>query len=36
MGAFFDAFQVDVWKLAFQVINFLILLFLLLSGRMSF
>jgi F-type H+-transporting ATPase subunit b len=29
MGAFFDAFQVDVWKLAFQVINFLILLFLL-------
>jgi F-type H+-transporting ATPase subunit b len=29
MGAFFDAFQVDIWKLAFQVINFLILLFLL-------
>jgi F-type H+-transporting ATPase subunit b len=29
MGAFFDAFQVDVWKLAFQVINFLILLYLL-------
>ena len=29
MGAFFDAFQVDVWKLAFQVVNFLILLYLL-------
>jgi len=29
MGAFFDAFSVDGWKLAFQVINFLILLFLL-------
>jgi len=29
MGAFFEAFSVDVWKLAFQVINFLILLFLL-------
>src|SRR5687767_4409908 len=29
MGAFFDAFSVDIWKLAFQVINFLILLFLL-------
>ena len=29
MGAFFEAFQVDVWKLAFQVINFLILLYLL-------
>ena len=26
---FFEAFQVDVWKLAFQVINFLLLLFLL-------
>ena len=29
MGAFFEAFSVDVWKLAFQVINFLILLYLL-------
>src|SRR5918998_6725216 len=29
MGAFFEAFSVDIWKLAFQVINFLILLFLL-------
>lgn len=29
MGAFFDAFSVDGWKLAFQVINFLILLYLL-------
>ncbi|HJP70776.1 MAG TPA: F0F1 ATP synthase subunit B [Candidatus Limnocylindria bacterium] len=29
MGAFFDAFQVDVWKLAFQIVNFLILLYLL-------
>ena len=29
MGEFFEAFSVDVWKLAFQVINFLILLFLL-------
>ena len=29
MGGFFEAFQVDVWKLAFQVINFLILLYLL-------
>ena len=29
MGAFFEAFSVDGWKLAFQVINFLILLFLL-------
>jgi F-type H+-transporting ATPase subunit b len=29
MGAFFEAFQVDVWKLAFQIINFLILLYLL-------
>ena len=29
MGAFFEAFAVDGWKLAFQVINFLILLFLL-------
>ena len=29
MGGFFEAFQVDVLKLAFQVINFLILLFLL-------
>lgn len=29
MGAFFDAFQVDVLKLAFQVLNFLILLYLL-------
>ncbi len=29
MGAFFDAFSVDIWKLGFQVINFLILLYLL-------
>ena len=29
MGAFFEAFAVDGWKLAFQIINFLILLFLL-------
>lgn len=29
MGAFFDAFQVDIWRLGFQVINFLILLYLL-------
>ncbi|HET8776979.1 MAG TPA: F0F1 ATP synthase subunit B [Candidatus Limnocylindria bacterium] len=29
MGAFFEAFQVDVWKLAFQIVNFLILLYLL-------
>jgi len=29
MGAFFEAFQVDVWRLAFQIINFLILLYLL-------
>ena len=29
MGAFFEAFSVDVWKLAFQVANFLILLYLL-------
>ena len=29
MGAFFEAFSVDIWKLAFQVINFLILLYLL-------
>lgn len=29
MGEFFSAFSVDVWKLGFQVINFLILLFLL-------
>jgi F-type H+-transporting ATPase subunit b len=29
MGAFFEAFSVDGWKLAFQVINFLILLYLL-------
>lgn len=29
MGAFFEAFSVDAWKLAFQVINFLILLYLL-------
>jgi F-type H+-transporting ATPase subunit b len=29
MGEFFEAFSVDIWKLAFQVINFLILLFLL-------
>ena len=29
MGEFFGAFGVDVWKLGFQVINFLILLFLL-------
>ena len=29
MGEFFEAFQVDGWKLTFQVINFLILLYLL-------
>jgi F-type H+-transporting ATPase subunit b len=29
MGAFFEAFSVDVWKLAFQIINFLLLLYLL-------
>ncbi len=29
MGAFFDAFSVDVWKLGFQVVNFLLLLYLL-------
>lgn len=29
MGDFLDAFKVDGWKLAFQVVNFLILLFLL-------
>ena len=29
MGEFFEAFSVDIWKLAFQVVNFLILLFLL-------
>jgi F-type H+-transporting ATPase subunit b len=29
MGGFFEAFQVDIWKLGFQVINFLILLYLL-------
>ena len=29
MGAFFEAFSVDVWKLGFQVVNFLILLYLL-------
>ncbi|MDQ3676454.1 MAG: F0F1 ATP synthase subunit B [Actinomycetota bacterium] len=29
MGEFFGAFSVDVWKLGFQVINFLLLLFLL-------
>src|SRR5918995_4566469 len=29
MGAFFEAFSVDVWKLAFQIVNFLILLYLL-------
>jgi F-type H+-transporting ATPase subunit b len=29
MGAFFEAFSVDGWKLAAQVINFLILLYLL-------
>ena len=29
MGAFFEAFSVDGWKLAFQIINFLILLYLL-------
>ena len=29
MAAFFEAFSVDIWKLAFQVINFLILLYLL-------
>lgn len=27
--AFFEAFGVDVWKLAFQIINFLVLLYLL-------
>jgi F-type H+-transporting ATPase subunit b len=27
--AFFEAFGVDIWKLAFQIINFLILLYLL-------
>lgn len=27
--AFFEAFGVDVWKLAFQIVNFLILLYLL-------
>lgn len=29
MGEFFEAFSVDVWKLGFQVINFLLLLYLL-------
>ena len=29
MAAFFDAFGVDVFKLAFQIVNFLILLYLL-------
>ena len=29
MGAFFEAFSVDVWKLGFQIVNFLILLYLL-------
>jgi F-type H+-transporting ATPase subunit b len=29
MGGFFEAFSVDAWKLAFQIINFLILLYLL-------
>ncbi len=29
MGAFFEAFSVDVWKLGFQIANFLIPLFLL-------
>jgi F-type H+-transporting ATPase subunit b len=29
MGEFFEAFAVDGWKLAFQIINFLILLYLL-------
>lgn len=29
MGAFFEAFSVDVWKLGFQVINFVLLLFVL-------
>ena len=29
MGAFFDAFSVDVWKLGFQIVNFLLLLYLL-------
>ena len=29
MGAFFEAFGVDVWKLGFQIINFLLLLYLL-------
>jgi F-type H+-transporting ATPase subunit b len=29
MGEFFEAFGVDIWKLAFQVANFLILLYLL-------
>lgn len=29
MGAFFEAFSVDIWKLGFQIANFLILLYLL-------
>jgi len=29
MGEFFSAFGVDVWKLLFQVLNFLLLLWLL-------
>ena len=29
MAEFFDAFGVDVWKLAFQIVNFLLLLWLL-------
>jgi F-type H+-transporting ATPase subunit b len=29
MGAFFEAFSVDIWKLGFQIVNFLILLYLL-------
>ena len=29
MGAFFDAFSVDIWKLGFQIVNFLLLLYLL-------
>jgi F-type H+-transporting ATPase subunit b len=29
MGAFFEAFGVDIWALGFQIVNFLILLYLL-------
>ena len=31
--AFFEAFGVDVFKLAFQIINFLLILYLLSLGR---